>query len=136
MRLAFSVVLVIAMYPDFTGIAEKTLLGSKPAWAPEGLPPKGAPNILAVLLGDAGFGNPSIFGGPVSTPTLGAMAAEGLRFNGFHVTALCSQTRAALLSGRNHHVMGLGSIADHEGGALSLVRNSPLPLRGRTRRKP
>jgi len=78
--------------------------------------PQGAPNILLILIDDAGFGNPSTFGGPVQTPTLDRLARDGLRYNRFHVTALCSPTRAALLSGRNHHAVGFGSIAEAHSG--------------------
>ena len=72
--------------------------------------------MLLVLVDDAGFGNPSTFGGPCQTPTLSRLASAGLRYNRFHVTALCSPTRAALLSGRNHHAVGFGSIAEFAGG--------------------
>ena len=68
-------------------------------------PPAGAPNIVIVLLDDVGFGATGTFGGPVATPALDAIAAEGLRYNQFHTTALCSPSRAALLTGRNHHVV-------------------------------
>src|SRR6184192_1244093 len=66
--------------------------------------PKGAPNVVIVLLDDIGFGQPSAFGGPCKMPTLDKLAATGLRYNDFHTTALCSPTRTALLTGRNHHV--------------------------------
>jgi arylsulfatase len=102
--------------PPFAGIANRTLEGSRPAWTPAIAAPDGAPNVLIVLVDDAGFGNPSTFGGPVATPTLDGLAAEGLRYNAFHVTALCSPTRAALLSGRNQHAIGFGSIAELAGG--------------------
>ena len=72
--------------------------------------------MLLVLIDDAGFGNPSTFGGPIATPTLKKLAQEGLKYNQFHVTALCSPSRAALLSGRNHHAVGFGSIAELSGG--------------------
>ena len=75
-------------------------------------PPAGAPNVLVVLLDDVGFGQTSTFGGPVSTPTLQRLADEGLRYNRFHTTALCSPTRAALLSGRNHHSVHTGCITE------------------------
>src|SRR4029079_11010279 len=65
--------------------------------------PAGAPNVLLILLDDVGFGQTSTFGGPANTPTLQRLADEGLRYNRFHTTALCSPTRAAMLSGRNHH---------------------------------
>ena len=87
-------------------------------------PPADAPNVLLVLVDDAGFGNPSTFGGPCQTPTLTKLAAEGLRYNRFHVTALCSPTRAALLSGRNHHAVGFGSIAEFAGGMAGLQRDA------------
>ena len=77
---------------------------------------RGRPTSSLVLVDDAGFGNPSTFGGPVATPTLDKLASEGLRYNGFHVTALCSPTRAALLTGRNQHAVGFGSIAELGGG--------------------
>jgi arylsulfatase A-like enzyme len=108
-------VLPLAM-PAFSGVANRTLAGSRPAWPAEPRAPAGAPNILLVLVDDAGFGNPSTFGGPVATPTLDRLASEGLRYNGFHVTALCSPTRAALLTGRNQHAVGFGSIAELGGG--------------------
>jgi sulfatase-like protein len=102
--------------PPFQGVADRTLAGSKPDFPRPVTAPKGAPNVLLVLIDDAGFGNPSTFGGPCQTPTLTKLAARGLRYNRFHVTALCSPTRAALLSGRNHHAMGFGSIAEFAGG--------------------
>ncbi len=74
--------------------------------------PPGAPNVLIVLIDDMGFGQSSAFGGPVHMPTVEHLAAEGLRYNEFHTTALCSPTRSALLSGRNHHVNNFGSIAE------------------------
>ena len=74
--------------------------------------PEGAPNVLLVLLDDVGFGHTSTFGGPVNTPTLQRLADEGLRYNRFHTTALCSPTRAALLTGRNHHSVHTGIIME------------------------
>ncbi len=102
--------------PPFTGSIERTLEGSKPAYPTPQLPPAGAPNVLLVLIDDAGFGNPATFGGPVATPTLDGLAARGLRYNRFHVTALCSPTRAALLSGRNHHAVGFGMVSEAHSG--------------------
>src|SRR5215471_8529574 len=96
----------------FEGITKPTLEGSKAAFTYPVKAPPDAPNVLLVLIDDAGFGNPSTFGGPVATPTFDKLAAEGLRYNRFHVTALCSPTRAALLSGRNHHAVGFGSISE------------------------
>ncbi|MCV7077220.1 arylsulfatase [Mycobacterium szulgai] len=75
-------------------------------------PPTGAPNVVIVLLDDVGFGATATFGGPVPSPTGDALAGEGLRYNRFHTTALCSPTRAALLTGRNHHVVNTGNITE------------------------
>jgi hypothetical protein len=102
--------------PPFRGVANRTLDGSKPDFPRPVKAPAGAPNVLLVLVDDAGFGNPSTFGGPCQTPTLTRLANQGLCFNRFHVTALCSPTRAALLTGRNHHAVGFGSIAEFAGG--------------------
>jgi len=74
--------------------------------------PEGAPNVVIVLIDDIGFGASSTFGGPISTPTLDRLADNGLRFNRFHTTALCSPTRASLLSGRNHHAVNVGSVME------------------------
>lgn len=102
--------------PKFGGVANETLVGSKADYPRPVTAPPQAPNVLLVLVDDAGFGNPSTFGGPCQTPTLSRLAEQGLRYNRFHVTALCSPTRAALLSGRNHHAVGFGSIAEIAGG--------------------
>ena len=75
-------------------------------------PPTSAPNVLVVLLDDVGFGASSAFGGVIRTPHAERLAAQGLKFNRFHTTALCSPTRAALLSGRNHHMVGMGGITE------------------------
>jgi len=109
----------------FEGTAKRTLGGSKAAFTHPVKAPPDAPNILLVLIDDAGFGNPSTFGGPVATPTFDKLAAEGLRYNRFHVTALCSPTRAALLSGRNHHAVGFGSISELIGGWPGYSTNWP-----------
>jgi arylsulfatase A-like enzyme len=74
--------------------------------------PKGAPNIVLILIDDAGFGQFSTFGGGVPSPTMDKLAAEGLRYNSFHTTALCSPTRAALITGRNHHSAATGVIGE------------------------
>src|SRR5262245_15767798 len=92
--------------PDFhfTGTVGRTYLESDPAQFPQPVQaPKGAPDIVLILIDDAGFGQFSTFGGLVPSPTMDRLAAEGLRFNKFHTTALCSPTRAALITGRNHH---------------------------------
>ena len=74
--------------------------------------PSNAPNVVIVLIDDVGFGGPSTFGGPIRTPTMDQVAAAGLRFNNFHTTALCSPTRNALKTGRNHHTVNTGSIME------------------------
>ena len=94
-------------------------------------PPKGAPNVLIVLIDDVGFGATSAFGGPCQTPTAEKLAAGGLKFNRFHTTALCSPTRQALLTGRNHHSVGMGGITEIATGApgyCSVLPNSMSPL--------
>jgi arylsulfatase A-like enzyme len=94
-------------------------------------PPAGAPNVLVVLIDDTGFGASSAFGGPVNTPTAERLAAAGLKYNRFHTTALCSPTRAALLSGRNHHTVGMGAItelATSAPGYSSVRPNTCAPL--------
>jgi len=94
-------------------------------------PPDGAPNVLVVLVDDCGFGASSAFGGPIRTPTFDRLAAAGLRYTRFHTTALCSPTRAALLSGRNHHSVGMGGIteiATSAPGYSSLRPNTCAPL--------
>ena len=94
-------------------------------------PPKGAPNVLIILIDDVGFGASSAFGGPCQTPTAEKLAAGGLRYNRFHTTALCSPTRQALLTGRNHHSAGMGGITEIATGApgyCSVLPNSMSPL--------
>jgi len=94
-------------------------------------PPKGAPNVLIVLIDDVGFGATSAFGGPCQTPTFEKLAANGLKYNRFHTTALCSPTRQALLTGRNHHSAGMGSItefATSAPGACSFMPNTISPI--------
>ena len=94
-------------------------------------PPSGAPNVLVVLLDDVGFGASSAFGGPCNTPTAERLATNGLKYNRFHTTALCAPTRQALLSGRNHHSVGMGSItetATSAPGNSSLRPNTKAPL--------
>jgi arylsulfatase len=98
---------------------------------PQIRPPKGAPNVLVILIDDVGFGASSTFGGPCKTPTLDRLAHGGLRYTRFHTTALCSPTRQALLTGRNHHSVGMGGITEIATGApgYSSVRpNSKAPL--------
>ena len=103
--------------PPFSGSVGRTIGDSAPDWGIIGDagPPAGAPNVLLVLIDDAGFGQPSTFGGPIATPNCTRMAEGGLRYNGLHVTAMCSPTRAALLTGRNHHTLGYGSVGEFTG---------------------
>ena len=103
--------------PNFGGTVGRTLDMSVADWTINmtASPPEGAPNVLLVLIDDAGFGNPSTFGGPVSTPSMTRVGEQGLTYNRFHVTALCSPSRAALLTGRNHHTVGFGSIGELPG---------------------
>ncbi len=98
--------------PPFAGTTARLIDASVPARTPLQTPPTDAPNIVVVLLDDVGFGTCSTFGGPVPTPALDRVAQAGLRFNQFHTTALCSPTRAALLTGRNHHAVHMGGIAE------------------------
>ncbi len=101
--------------PDFhfPGEIGRTYLDSDPAQFPQPVAaPEGAPNILLVLIDDAGFGQFSTFGGGVPSPTMDQLATEGLRFNRFHTTALCSPTRAALITGRNHHSTSFAGITE------------------------
>lgn len=88
-------------------------------------PPKGAPNIFMVMLDDVGFGAPSTFGGPCRTPTLDRLAANGLRYTRFHTTAICSATRLALLTGRNHHSVGMGGVSDMASAAPGYTSRRP-----------
>src|SRR5204863_102781 len=91
-------------------------LQSKAWWAPRIVPPKQAPNILLIMTDDSGFGVPSTFGGVIPTPTMDRVAKAGLRYNNIHSTALCSPTRAALITGRNHHSAGFGVISEQATG--------------------
>ena len=97
-------------------------------------PPKGAPNVLIILIDDAGFGSSSAFGGPCQTPNAEKLAASGLKYNRFHTTALCSPTRQALLTGRNHHSVGMGGITEIATGApgyCSVLPNTDVADRAR-----
>ena len=102
--------------PKFGGDIKQDALKSKPWWAPRIVPPKQAPNILLIITDDAGFAVPSTFGGVIPTPTLDRVADNGLRYNNIHSTALCSPTRAALITGRNHHSAGFGVISEQATG--------------------
>jgi hypothetical protein len=101
--------------PDFRfgGQVGRTYQDSDPPTFPQVLrPPKGAPNVLLILLDDVGFGQFRAFGGGVPSPNMEKLAAQGLRYTRFHTTALCSPSRAALITGRDHHVAGNGVITE------------------------
>jgi arylsulfatase A-like enzyme len=102
--------------PKFGGVIKEDALHSKAWWPPRVVPPKQAPNILLIMTDDAGFGVPSTFGGVIPSPALDRIAKTGLRYNNIHSTALCSPTRAALITGRNHHSAGFGVISEQSTG--------------------
>ncbi|MEQ9379618.1 MAG: arylsulfatase, partial [Pirellulales bacterium] len=102
--------------PKFGGVIKKNAAESTPWWAPRIVPPKQAPNVLLVMTDDVGFGAPSTFGGVIPTPALDRIANAGLRYTQFHSTSLCSPTRAALITGRNHHSAGFGVISEQSTG--------------------
>ena len=100
----------------FIGKIGRTIAESTPHWPPAAKAPAGAPNILVVLFDDIGFSDFGCYGSPIETPTIDRLAAEGLRYTGLHTTAMCSTTRAALLTGRNHHSVGVGCLANFDSG--------------------
>ncbi|MCW9064993.1 MAG: arylsulfatase, partial [Ignavibacteriaceae bacterium] len=100
----------------FGGVIKDDALNSTHWWAPTIVPPEEAPNILLIITDDAGFGVPSTTGGVIPTPTMDRVAANGLLYNNIHSTALCSPTRAALITGRNHHSAGFGVISEQSTG--------------------
>ncbi len=100
----------------FRGEINLNAAQSKPAWPARVVPPKGATNILLIMTDDVGFAAPSTFGGVIPTPALDRIAANGLRYTNFHSTSLCSPTRAALITGRNHHSVGFGVVSEAASG--------------------
>jgi arylsulfatase len=98
--------------PKFGGVIKEKASDSKAWWAPRVVPPKGAPNVLLIMTDDQGFGAPSTFGGVIPTPAMDRIARAGLRYTNFHSTSLCSPTRAALITGRNHHSVGYGVVGE------------------------
>jgi arylsulfatase len=102
--------------PKFGGVIKENAMQSKPWWAPRIVPPKGAPNVLLIMTDDAGYGVASTFGGVIPTPALDRIAKTGLRYTNMNSTALCSPTRAALITGRNHHSAGFGVISEQATG--------------------
>ena len=117
--------------PKFGGVIKEKASESTAWWAPRVVPPKGAPNVLLIMTDDQGFGAPSTFGGVIPTPAMDRIAAQGLRYTNFHSTSLCSPTRAALITGRNHHSVG------YRGGRRNIDGVSGLRTRSsRSRRAP
>ncbi len=101
---------------SFKGKINLNAAQSTPAWPARVVPPEGAPNILLIMTDDVGFAAPSTFGGVIPTPALDRIAANGLRYTNFHSTSLCSPTRAALITGRNHHSVGFGVVSEAASG--------------------
>ncbi len=117
---------VLPIRPEpFAGVIGDTIEKSKPSWPAPVTAPSGAPNVLLVMTDDVGFGASSAFGGPVPTPNLARVANTGLRCTNFHTTGVCLPTRAALLTGRNHHAVGAGQLADTATGFPGY--NSAIP---------
>ncbi len=111
--------MAIKTYKDgtpFTGVIGRTTEESSPAWPEPPRPPDGAPNVLFWVLDDVGYGQLSSFGGLVEMPVLDSLAANGLRYTNMHTTALCSPSRGCILTGRNHHSIGLASITETSTG--------------------
>jgi arylsulfatase len=102
--------------PKFGGVINLSAKDSKPWWPPQVVPPKGAPNVLLIMTDDQGYGVSGTFGGVIPTPAMDRVAKMGLRYTAFHSTALCSPTRAALITGRNHHSVGFGIISEQSTG--------------------
>src|SRR5262249_30207741 len=102
--------------PKFGGVIKENVAQSKVWWPPRVAPPKGAPNVLLIMTDDVGFAAPSTFGGVIPTPTLDRVAKAGLRYANFHSVALCTPSRAALITGRNHHSVGFGALGEQTAG--------------------
>ena len=97
---------------DFQGRIGRYYNDSQPWWPPEATPPAGAPNVVVVVLDDVGFAQFGCYGSDISTPTFDDLAAQGLQFTNFHTTAVCSATRACVMTGRNHHSNGMGRVIE------------------------
>ncbi|MGA1245667.1 MAG: sulfatase-like hydrolase/transferase, partial [Ilumatobacteraceae bacterium] len=102
--------------PEFEGRIGRTLGESEAWWPSRPQPSAGAPNVVVILLDDLGFSHLGCFGSTIDTPNIDRLAADGLRYTNFHVTPVCSPTRAALLTGRNHHAVGMRSISNFNSG--------------------
>jgi arylsulfatase len=106
----------MAIGSDYGGVIGRTHAESTPWWPPAVHPGDDAPNVVVILFDDLGFSHLNCFGSDMVTPNIDKLANNGLRFSNFHVTPLCSPTRAALLTGRNHHTVGMRSIANFNTG--------------------
>src|SRR4051812_34015587 len=113
------------MAAEFSGEIGETAADSQSWWPPARVPRDGAPNVVVVLFDDLGFAQLGCYGSTVSTPCIDGLAERGLRFTNFYVPALCSPARAALLTGRNHHAVGMGTVADMATGFPGY--NSSIP---------
>src|SRR5258707_2064818 len=102
--------------PSFRGEVRATIKDSTPWWPPQIKAPVGAPNVLVVLFDDVGFSDFGCYGSPIKKPTIDGLAGQGLRYTGFHTTPMCSTTRAALLTWRNHHSVSVGCLANFDSG--------------------
>jgi Sulfatase len=120
--------------PDaaFGGVIKEKASETTAWWAPPVVPPKGAPNVLLIMTDDQGFGAPSTFGGLIPTPAMDRIAAHGLRYTNFHSTSLCSPTRAALITGRNHHLVGFGVVGEISTGFPGYDSIIPIELAATT----
>ena len=117
--------------PAYPPVTELDVRNTQPPPRFEVTAPKGAPNVIIVLIDDLGFGATNTFGGPIPTPTFDRLAKTGLRYNNFHTTALCSPTRVALKCGRNHHTANAGSIMETSTaypGNTGAIPNRVAPL--------
>ena len=112
--------------PNFGGVIKEKASESTPWWPPRVVPPKAAPNVLLIMTDDVGFGAPGTFGGVIPTPVMDRIAASGLRYTNFHSTALCSPSRAAIITGRNHHSEGFGVVGEIATGFPGY--NSIIPI--------
>ena len=101
---------------EFRGVVGRYVNESTPHWPAAATAPAGAPNVVFIVLDDVGFSDLGCFGGEIHTPNMDRLAARGLRYNNFHTTALCSPTRACLLTGRNHHSVGMGVVSNWDTG--------------------
>src|SRR5579863_4080748 len=110
----------VKQYERFEGTIGRTVAESVPWWPTPAHPEENAPNILVILIDDLGFAHFNCFGSDLVTPNIDALAEAGLRYTNYHVTPLCSPTRAALLTGRNHHSVGMRGISDWQSGYPSM----------------